>query len=98
MCAGVCMCVGVCRAWVRGGYAAGIFISHIVPNGSAALSEHLLVGDRIVTVGGVPIIGKSIDEARELLAACANTEVGGNTAGVFGSSAWVSFFLHRDQR
>eukprot|EP00041_Stephanoeca_diplocostata_P035063 m.1223856 g.1223856 ORF g.1223856 m.1223856 type:complete len:1436 (+) comp24626_c0_seq13:242-4549(+) len=51
----------------------GIFISRIAPDGSAAQCDHLAVGDRIVIVEGVPLLGKTVAEARELLAACANT-------------------------
>ncbi|XP_038117305.1 protein lap4 isoform X4 [Culex quinquefasciatus] len=54
-----------------GAHEPGIFISHIVPGGIAALSGKLRMGDRILKVNGTDVTGATHQEAvMELLRPC----------------------------
>ncbi|XP_062539916.1 protein lap4 isoform X15 [Armigeres subalbatus] len=54
-----------------GSHEPGIFISHIVPGGIAALSGKLRMGDRILKVNGTDVTGATHQEAvMELLRPC----------------------------
>jgi len=53
----------------------GIFISHLVENGSAALSGQLESGSRLMAVDGVDVTGRGLPEIYQMLSGRINTEV-----------------------
>ena len=48
--------------YIRDGHGIGIFVSRLVPGGVAAGTGLLAVGDEIVEVNGIDVVGKTLDQ------------------------------------
>ena len=64
-----------------------LLIAHLVPGGPAFLSGQLFVGDRLLSVSGQPVAGKSVPEIIRMVLGPKGTEVSAQRKGGGGGGA-----------